>query len=75
MSELKEEIEALLCRVDELDDAKSAVEVAIDAIENAVAYLPHDIQSPHSGSMEWEEVLAEIEVALQEIKDATEDLV
>jgi len=75
MSELKEEIESLLCRVDELDDAKTAVEVAIDAIENAIADLPHDIQSPHGGSMEWEEVLMEIEVALQEIKDATRDLV
>ena len=76
MSNLKEEIEALLCRVDELQEAQDAVLAAIDAIEMAEASLPHDIGAPHSGiGYDWEGTLAEIEAELQTIERATEDLV
>jgi chromosome segregation ATPase len=76
MSELKEEIEELLCRVDELEEAKSYVEAAIDAIEMAEASLPQDISAPHSGiTYDWESTLAEIEAELRTIARATEDLV
>ena len=75
MTEVKEEVEALLTRVDELEEAKEAVEQAIDAIENAMSELPHDIYAPHYGSDEWESVLDEIQKELDNIQSAIGGLV
>ena len=75
MTEVKGDVEALLARVEELEEAKEEVERAIDAIENAISVLPHDIYSPHRGSDEWECVLSEIESELEAIGAAIGGLV